>query len=210
MKNKVHIVGIGPGTEDYLLPIAKRTIDASDCLIGGKRALQLFHDLHKEEIPLEGNFEAVIPYIEKNRRKKRIAVLVSGDPGFYSFLRRLSRVLEREEYVVIPGISSIQVAFARLGEGWEDAKIVSLHGRKMTNLAAKVKASSKLFLFTDSGFPPDKIAAYLLEKGVGNRKAVVLEYLTYPNERIVETDLKQLQKMEGFGLCVMIIKEEVE
>ena len=208
--NKVHIIGVGLGTEDYLLPVARREIEKSDCLIGGKRALRLFQDLHKEEIPLEGNFEKVIPYIEKNRERKKIAVLVSGDPGLYSFLGRISHVLKREEYVVIPGISAVQVAFAKIGEGWEEAKIISLHGRKMGNLATKVKASSKIFLFTDSDFPPDKIAAYLLEKGIGNRKAIVLEYLTYPNERIVETDLKHLSETTEFGLCVVIIKKEME
>jgi cobalt-precorrin-7 (C5)-methyltransferase len=205
--NKVYVIGVGPGTEDYLLPIARREIENSDCLIGGKRALGLFHDLHKEEIPLGGHFEEAIPFIEKNRERKRIALLVSGDPGLYSFLGRLSRVLRREEYVVIPGISAVQVAFARIGEGWEDSKIISLHGRKIGNLATKVKASEKVFLFTDANFPPDEIAAYLLAKGIGNRKAIVLEHLTYPNERIVETDLEHLREMKEFGLCVMIIRE---
>jgi cobalt-precorrin-7 (C5)-methyltransferase len=204
--NKVYIIGVGPGTQDYLLPAARREIEKSDCLIGGKRALGLFHDLHKEEIPLEGRFEEAIPYIKKNRGRKRIALLVSGDPGLYSFLGRLSRVLRKEEYVVIPGISAVQVAFAKIGEGWEDSKIVSLHGRKIGNLAMKVKASSKVFLFTDANFPPDQIAAYLLEKGTGNRKAIVLEHLTYPHERIVETDLEHLREMKEFGLCVMIIR----
>ena len=205
--NKVYIIGVGPGTKDYLLPVAKREIEKSDCLIGGKRALRLFRHLHKEEIPLEGHYEEVIPYIEENRGKKRIALLVSGDPGLYSFLGRLSRVLRREEYVVIPGISAVQVAFAKIGEGWEDSKIISLHGRKIGNLAMKVKASSKIFLFTDANLPPDKVAAYLLEKGIGNRKAIVLEHLTYPNERIVETDLEHLKEMKEFGLCVMIVRE---
>jgi cobalt-precorrin-7 (C5)-methyltransferase len=208
--NKVYIIGVGLGTEDYLLPVARREIEKSDCLIGGKRALELFRDLHKEEIPLEGNFEKVIPYIEKNREKKKIALLVSGDPGLYSFLGQISRVLKREEYVVIPGISAVQVAFAKIGEGWEETRIISLHGRKIGNLATEVEVSSKIFLFTDSNFPPDKIAAYLLEKGIGNRKAIVLEYLTYPNERIVETNLRHLSEMREFGLCVVIIKKETE
>jgi cobalt-precorrin-7 (C5)-methyltransferase len=206
--NKVHIIGVGLGTEDYLLPVARREIENSDCLIGGKRALRLFRDLHKEEIPLEGNFEEVIPYIEKNREKKRIAVLVSGDPGLYSFLGRISRGLKREEYDVIPGISAVQVAFAKIGEGWEDATIISLHGREANDLAVRVKESPKVFLFTDPDFPPDKITSYLLERGVENRRAIVMENLTYPNERILDTDLIHIAGMEGFGLSVMIIKKE--
>ena len=157
---------------------------------------------------MEGNFNQVIPFLLKEREKKKIAILVSGDPGLYSFLGTISRVLRREDYVVIPGVSTVQIAFARIGERWEDATLLSLHGRKVDDLAPRVKGSMKTFLFTDPGFPPGEIASYLLEKGVDNRRAIVMENLTYPDERIVDTDLKNLSGMEGFGLCVMIIKKE--
>lgn len=208
--NKIYVIGIGSGTEDYLLPIARKEIESSDCLIGGRRALRLFQPLHKEERLLEGDFEQVIPFLLKEREKKKIAVLVSGDPGLYSFLGTISKVLRKEEYVVIPGVSTVQIAFARIGERWEDATLLSLHGRKMDDLAVRVERSMKAFLFTDPGFPPEKIAAYLLGKGVENRRAIVMENLTYPEERIVDADLKGLSGMEGFGLCVMIIKKERE
>ena len=210
MKNKVYIIGIGPGTEDYLLPIARKEIETSDCLIGGRRALRLFQPLYKEERLLEGNFEQVIPFLLKERERKKIAVLVSGDPGLYSFLGTISQVLKKEDYAVIPGVSTVQIAFARIGERWEDATLLSLHGRKTDDLAARVESSKKTFLFTDPGFPPEKIASYLLENGVENRRAIVMENLAYPDERIVDTDLKSLSGMEGFGLCVMIIKKEQE
>ncbi|GFP19334.1 cobalt-precorrin-7 (C5)-methyltransferase [Candidatus Hakubella thermalkaliphila] len=92
--NKVYIVGIGPGSEDYLLPVARKEIKRSDVLVGGKRALALFRDLNKEEIYLEGHFDQAICYIEENRDRKKIAVLVSGDPGLYSFLGADLQVLK--------------------------------------------------------------------------------------------------------------------
>lgn len=208
--NKVYIIGVGPGTEDYLLPIAKRDIERVDCLIGAKRLLSLFAELNKEKIHLEGHFNDIIPYIKENRYKKKIAVLVSGDPGLYSFLGQLSKVLSKEEYVVIPGISAVQIAFAKIGENWQDTEIISLHGREFGNLAKEVETHTKIFLFTDSSFPPEKIAAYLLNKEIENRRVIVFENLTYPNERIVDTDLKRLSKMKGFGLCVMILKKEIK
>ena len=159
---------------------------------------------------MEGNFDRVVPFLLKERERKKIAVLVSGDPGLYSFLGTISRVLKKEDYVVIPGVSTVQIAFARIGERWDDATLLSLHGRKIDDLAAKVDPSKKTFLFTDPGFPPEKIAAHLLERGVENRRAIVMEDLTYPDERIVDTDLKSLRGMEGFGLCVMILKKETE
>lgn len=204
---KVSIIGTGPGTKDYLLPIAKREIEKADCLIGAKRLIALFRNLGKEDVLIAGHFDAAIDYIKKHRRKKKIAVLVSGDPGMYSFLESISKTLKKEEYVVIPGISTLQLAFAKIGESWHDAKVISLHGRKLNNLTQVVEGSRKLFLFTDRSFPAHKIAAQLLKDGLENRRAVVLENLSYLDERIVDTDLKHLSRMKKFGLCAMIIEK---
>lgn len=205
--NKIYIIGIGPGTEDYLLPIARKEIERADCLIGAPRLLDLFAKLKKEQIPLIGRFQEIIPYIKEKREQKKIAVLVSGDPGLYSFSGQLVQAFNKEEYVIIPGVSAVQLAFARIGESWQDAAIISLHGRKNRGWAAEVKARAKIFLFTGANFPPEKIAAYLLAAGIGNRRVIVLENLADENERIVDTSLKNLSGMEGFGLCVMIIKK---
>jgi cobalt-precorrin-7 (C5)-methyltransferase len=204
--NKVYVIGVGPGVIDYMLPAAKMEIEKADCLIGAERLLSLFSYKGKKKIRLEGHFKDVLPYIKKNRDKQRIAVLVSGDPGLYSFLGAIQAALKKEEYTVIPGISTLQVAFARIGESWQDAKIISIHGREKTGLVKQVRACDKVFLLTDAKFTPDKIAGYLLRSGIKNRRAIVFEALTYPNERIVDTDLKALSNKKGFGLCAMIIK----
>ena len=224
--NKVYIIGSGPGSVDYLLPVAKLEIERADCLIGAERLLSLFSYQDKKVIRLEGNFKKAISYIKKNKDKERIAVLVSGDPGLYSFLGQIRMALKKEEYAVIPGISTLQIAFAKIGESWQDAKIVSIHGRGKGNLAKEINGSGKVFLFTDTKFPPEKIASYLLLNGIKNRRAIVFEDLTYPNERIIDTDLKALSNkspirdysatckrkdvsngVKGFGLCAMIIKK---
>ena len=203
---KIYIIGVGPGTKEYLLPIALKQIKAADCLIGAKRILAEFKSLHKEEFPMEGNLGKIIPFMKKQKGRKRIAVLVSGDSGLYSFLDTISGKLKKEDYEVIPGISSLQLAFARIGESWQDAKIISLHGRSVGTLAAQVKRNQKVFLFTDAEFPPQKIAAYLINKGIDERGVIVLEQLGYPGEKITDTNLKRLSLMNGFSLCVMIIK----
>ena len=206
--NKISIIGVGPGAKEYVLPIALKQIKEADCLIGAKRTLKLFKNLHKEELAFECNFSNIIPYIRKHRSKKKIAILVSGDSGLFSFLGKMSKEFKKNEYEAIPGISSMQLAFAKIGESWQEAKIISLHGRNIAHLATLIRNSTTAFLLTDPDFPPEKIAAYLLHKGIGKRKAFVFENLSYPNERIINTNLKKLSKMKGFGLCVMIIKKE--
>lgn len=203
--NKVYIIGVGPGSLDYLLPVAKKEIERCDLLIGAKRLLLLFKDLKKETILLDGNFDKIISSLNTARKEKRIALLVSGDPGLFSLLSKISKVLNREEYIVIPGISSISVAAARVGEMWQDFKMVSLHGRKINNLVAQVEDHPKIALFTDLKFTPEKIAKQLLSQGITNRKVIVFENLTYPQERIVEVDLETLSKMKEFNLCLLFI-----
>ena len=205
--NKFSIIGVGPGPKDYLAPIAKSTIQKADCLIGARRNLLLFKNLKKEKITLQCNFDNIIPYIKKNRNEKQIAVLVSGDPGLFSFLGSIKRNFNKEEFIVIPGISSLQLAFAKIGEPWQDAKIISLHGRRLNNFAKMVKQNNKVFLFTDSEFPPEKIAGYLLKKGIKDRKAIMFENLGYVDEKITETNLESLSKMKGFSeLCTIILQ----
>lgn len=204
---KLFIVGIGPGTKDYMTLAAKNAVKKADCLIGAERLISLFKDKKIERIYIEGHFSEIIPYIKKYKNKKTIALLVSGDPGLYSLLERVSDEFKKDEYEVIPGISAMQLAFSKIGEGWQDTKIISLHGRGISNLADEVRKHPKVFLFTDANFPPDKIASYLLKNKVNNRRAVVLENLAYPTERIIDINLLQLSKQKGFGLCVMIIKK---
>lgn len=204
---RLYIVGVGPGSKDFITPLARKRIRDSSCLIGARRILSLFNNVKKEKIYLEDNYNEVMDYIKENINKKKIAVLVSGDPGLYSFLGKIRKHLKKDYYEVIPGISTLQLAFARIGETWQDAKIISLHGRSFRNLEKEVKDSRKVFLFTDSDFPPDRIAEYLLNNGIENRRAVVFSDLSYPDERIVDTRLKNLAKIRGFGVCVMIIKK---
>ena len=204
--NKIFIIGVGPGAREYVLPAALKRIKDSDCLIGARRALDLFPRFKKEKVCFDGRLSRVVPYIKKHREDKKIAVLVSGDPGLYSLAQTITKQFKNNEYEVIPGISSLQIAFARIGKNWQDARIISLHGRKINSeILADIRNSSKVFIFTDNDFTPNVIAKFLLKKGIKNRRAVVLENLSYPDERIVDCDLKKLSRMKGFGLCVMII-----
>ncbi len=207
LSQKLYIVGIGPGSKDFLTPLAKRTIENSDCLIAAKRILSLFNYPQKEKLYFENNFHKIINYVKKNLKKKKIAILVSGDPGLYSFLDTIKTHLRKEDYEVIPGISTLQIAFAKIGASWPGAKIISLHGRRHHNLAKEIENFNKVFLFTDQKFPPNKIASYLLKHGIENRRAVVFENISYPQEKIVETNLKDLCSRKGLGLCVMIIEK---
>lgn len=154
--------------------------------------------------------DEVVDFIRRNRDKK-VAVLVSGDPGLYSFLSYLLKHFDPGELEVIPGLSSVQVAFARAGMTWQDAVIVSLHGRNKERVLSEVvlpavKGGSKVALLTDSGLTPQDIAAYLVERGVVHREMIVGDNLTCPGEKLVTASLQEMiQSRERFDNCVVLI-----
>ncbi len=102
--------------------------------------------------------------IEASLKKGDVTLLASGDPLFYGIGRKLMEAFREQEIQFYPALSSMQLCFARFGLPWDDAKIVSLHGRTENLLAAKLLGSPKIFLFTDLENSPDSIAKRLLEE----------------------------------------------
>ncbi|MDY6933406.1 MAG: precorrin-6y C5,15-methyltransferase (decarboxylating) subunit CbiE [Spirochaetota bacterium] len=205
---KVYIIGIGPGSEEYITPEAWGAIQDAEVIIGSERILSAFK-LDKRSITLKGNYSEIIDYIKGYKDSERIAVLVSGDPGIFSFSNQISKRLNRDEYEIIPGISVVQIAMARLGEPWHDLHIISLHGRGIDGIYHSVQSSDKVFVFTDKKNTPSEVAAYLYKRGIKNREIVVFENLTLFDEKIIYTDIMDLmnKRDDVTGLCVMLIRK---
>ena len=210
--NKIYILGIGPGSKDYLLKKVEKIVKQSDVIIGGSRALKMFSNLNKEEIKITADLDRIKNYILKNYKKKRISVLVSGDPGLYSMLNYLKRHIDKELLEVIPGISSLQLAASRIKLNWNVMKLTSLHGKNnQEKVIRKIKENEKVGLFTDHKYSPDKIAKLLINQGITDKKGFVFEDLSYPEERIVRGSLQELQEYNFSKLTVMVIcNEELE
>ena len=119
--NKIHVLGMGPGHRDYILPIAMRAIDKSEVLIGGKRILDDFKNDGKKLIYIDSKLSKIIEYIKQNKENKMISLLLSGDTGFYSMLSYLKKHFTEDEMEVIPGISSYQYLMAKLKKPWHNS-----------------------------------------------------------------------------------------
>ncbi len=207
--NKIYILGIGPGHRDYLLRKTEQIIEKSDVLIGGSRALKMFSDLEKEKIKITADLEKIKNYILASYNKKIIAVLVSGDPGLYSMMNYLKRHIDNNLLEVIPGISSLQLATARIQMNWNDMKITSLHGNNnKEKVLEDIKNNKKVGLLTDYKFTPDLIAEFLVDKGIKNRQVTVFERLSYPDERIAQGTLREIEEYSFSNLTVMVICNE--
>lgn len=209
--NKVYVLGIGPGSKDYLLRKTEKIIEKMDVLIGGSRALQTFAEQEVKKIEITLPLAKIKKYILDNYRQQKIAVLVSGDPGLYSLLNYLKREIEADILEVIPGISSLQLAAARIQISWNKMRITSLHGKdNKEKLLELLKKETKVGFFTDNKFPPAKIAEYLLNNKIKDKKICVFENLSYPDEKITIGRAEKIKNISFSKLTVMIILDQKE
>ncbi|MCF6158504.1 MAG: precorrin-6y C5,15-methyltransferase (decarboxylating) subunit CbiE [wastewater metagenome] len=209
-KNKVIIVGCGPGQKAYISPKALYHIKRAGIIVGSRRLLKLFPGINAKKIILEKNYRTMIDKIGKWRSQDQVVVLVSGDPCFFSYTKMIVKVLGREACVIIPGISSMQLAFAAVGECWDDACFMSLHGRdtEYEQLVKKVRDYSKVGILTDSKNTPAVIAGQLIKNGIRERRMVVCENLSLPEERIYDIDILSAFHIRTKGIVVVIIMKK--
>ncbi len=213
---KLTIVGVGPGSPDYITTAARKAVQKAQVVIGAKRSLNLFRgDIKGEMLTLTGkNVDELLKYAQDSAAKGKAVVLLSaGDPGFSGLLGSvLSRAYGKNvEVNVIPGVSAIQVCAARLGMCWEDAVLFTFHNgvtaKQKEALVEAVKAGKDVFLLPETKtFTPSNIAVFLVNNGIDKATRVaVCENLTLGNERIVESTLEEASKQAFSSMCVMVI-----
>ena len=206
MKNKINVLGLGPGNLDYTLPIVLREIEKSDVIIGGIRHIESLGKCaeNKEYCYINADLQRILDFIEQNRNKK-ISLILSGDTGFYRMLTFMKKHFRADELNVIPGISSIQYMFAKISEYWNDAFISSVHGREV-NYIEKLREFKKIGLLTDKKNTPQKIAEALVEAGMEEAIIFVGENLSYENEKITKMKAREMMKIEKeFEMNVAVI-----
>jgi precorrin-6B C5,15-methyltransferase / cobalt-precorrin-6B C5,C15-methyltransferase len=205
MAQNMKMIGIGDEGKQSLLPIYKKWIDESEVLAGGQRQLSFFPDYEGEKMVIKGGLSSFVDQLKQETRQ--VVILASGDPLFYGIGSYLSKKIDLEIY---PYLSSIQLAFARMGESWQDAYFTSVHGRSMKGLAQRIDGRSKVALLTDSENNPAKIADYLLSFGMTEYRAFVAENLGGENERYGWYELGEMSQTEFSPLNVVILKKVTE
>jgi precorrin-6y C5,15-methyltransferase (decarboxylating) CbiE subunit len=209
--NKVTIVGCGPGSRKYLTGYAIHQISNAEVLIGSRRLLALFPEADADTYVLSNNYKLLITRIVSlSKKKKRVVVLVSGDPGFFSYSKLIVDKIGIEKCEVIPGISSVQLAFAKIGRTWNDACFMSLHGRsaKLAAVVKKITDNAKVAVLTDNANNVKLIAKKLLETGIKEKRIFVCENLSLEKERIREFDVSSILKIRVSDLNVIIFLDE--
>ena len=211
MENKIYIIGIGPGSSEYLTKKDVDTVKTSDYTVGSTRAIDLFDDVNNK---IAFNVKDLLDKLEKGVdlaiEGNTVSILSTGDPGFSGVLNTVLRIANEknfpeEKIEVIPGISSLQLAAARNHIQWDNANVMTFHGRENIEDILKVINNGK----TTIALPSKKVrdmAQFLLDNGVDeHREVVVCERLSYDDEKIVRSTLKDIANSEFTYMCIMVI-----
>ena len=208
---KIFIVGIGPGASEYLTKKAIDTVKTSDYTVGSTRAIELFDDVQNK---IDFNVKNLLDKIEAGVHLacdgNTISILSTGDPGFSGVLNTVLRISKeknfpKENIEVVPGISSLQLAAAKCHIQWDSANVMTFHGRENIEDILPIINNGKTTIALPSRKVKD-MAQFLIDNGVDeDRKVVVCERLSYPDENIVESTLKQIAQSEFTYMCIMVI-----
>jgi precorrin-6y C5,15-methyltransferase (decarboxylating) CbiE subunit len=126
--NPIVIIGCGPGGPEYVTPLARQAAGEAQVLVGAARLFGLFPESPAERVPVTAGIDGGLDRIAELSRTRRVAVLVTGDPGLMSLAAPVIRRFGPEQCRIIPGISALQVACARLGLDWQDLIVIDAHG----------------------------------------------------------------------------------
>ncbi len=202
---RIVIVGCGPGSPDYLTPAARSMAEGADVLIGAGRLLALFPSTGAERIPVGMDTDAVLREIARRRGRGRIVVLTTGDPGLYSLASAVIGRFGREACEVVPGISAVQTAFARLGLPWHDAKIISAHASAPDIPETGLPACAKIAVLGGGAELGPRVLSVLHRAGASDYRIVACEDLTLPEERIAEIGAEDMENRVFSARSVILI-----
>ena len=204
-KRRVSLIGIGMGPGD-LTERSASIVMGADLLVGAKRMLEAVDSTGKDVLA-EYRSDVIARYLDENPRYRNVAVLLSGDVGFYSGATGLLGKLDRNVYDVNvePGISSIVYLCAKLGTTWQDAYLTSCHGRE-SNIVNLVGTRAKVFTLLSGQDTVHEMCRQLFEYNLNSVSVTVGQDFGYPTERIFTGTPSQCLD-ESFGdLCVALIE----
>jgi precorrin-6Y C5,15-methyltransferase (decarboxylating) len=180
----IHVIGLGIDTPPVLSNAAWKALQQAQVIIGAANAFTAdMTSLTAKIYPYPKPMQELWPLLQQHA-EQHIVLLASGDPLFYGIGATLLRYAPPEQVQFHPHVSSIQAAFARIKRPWQDATIMSLHGRPLQSLRAVLKTNQLYGLLTDSVNNPTAIARLVDQVGLGDSTLWIAENLGLPEEQV--------------------------
>lgn len=215
----IYIIGISVEGKTSLSQKVLRIIENANLLVGGKRHLSCFPEFKGKKVVIGSKLDEIVKRVQGFKGSKvqgSAVVLATGDPDFFGIADFLIKKLGRDKIEIIPNVSTMQSAFAKIKENWNDARFLSLHGRKRVqgfkgsgvqgnDIFDEITKYDKVGIFTDPENTPSKIAQALLNKGIKDYTVYVCEDLGTEKEKITQGTLSKIIKKEFSSLNVMVL-----
>lgn len=201
-QQKIYLVGAGMAGWEGFSSRALEIISHAEVMVGHQRHLDIFPDFCGTKMVL-GDLSALLDFLQKT--DKLVVVLASGDPTFFGISRFLLRNLPKERIEIFANVTSMQYAFSRIKEPWDDAIFVSVHGRGMHAAVDKIIAAEKACVLTDKVNTPAAIARELIERGAEGYEAWLCEDLGLASEKFTRSDVRGLLELKPSDLNILIL-----
>jgi precorrin-6Y C5,15-methyltransferase (decarboxylating) len=202
--DKIHIIGMGDDGLEGITSTARKIVEQADLVLGAESALARIPPGKGERLIVSTNLDEAVERISQ-AGGKRLVVLASGDPLFYGVARYLCDKLGKDRFEVVPHVSSMQLAFARVKESWEDAYLTDLANHRLDQVVDKIRIATKVGLFTTDESPPKAVAKALLDRRIDYFSAYVCENLGSPDERVTQGELSEIVGQDFSPLNVTIL-----
>lgn len=177
----LHIVGIGEDGMDGLAPATRAVVEAAEVIIGGDRHHRLSDTVTAERVSWPSPFDALIDTLT-TLKGRRVAVLATGDPLWYSVGARIGRAIDPAGIVYHPHVSAFQLAAARMGWSLADLDTLTVHGRHVAQMIGFIQPGARLLILTTGAETPAQIARFLTDRGYGGSDMTVLAAMGGPDE----------------------------
>ena len=205
---RIHIVGVGPDGLAGLTTRARELLTQAEVVFGSEQVLALVPELRAERRVLGGDLHEAVNALTGVLGRKRGAILAAGDPLFYGVARYLCERLGPDHFEVLPHVSSMQMAFARVKETWDDAYLTDLQTHPLETVLDRIRTAETVGLFPSEAEGPAVVARQLLARGLDYFRAYVCENLGGRDERVTQGELSDIQDMEFAPLTVMILRRK--
>lgn len=222
--HNLYVIGIG------YRPLPQRAKDilaGAGVVLASRRLFDVFqrydeYETVKDRIKVINKVPETIDFMkerfsamDRDSACRPVVLLASGDPLFFGIGRRIREEFGKEMVEILPDLSSVQEAFARINEPWDDAFFISLHGgpdiakrRKLhyeiSDIPDLLERYHKIGILTDKENNPVRIARFL--QSAVNLSITVCERLGYPDEKIIRGAPDEIAGMSFSEPNVVIIR----
>lgn len=214
---EIVLAGVGMGTDGGMTQEVRSAVEQADYLLGAKRMIRDFTPrVEKKPYYMA---KQIIPYLIQVQQshaaleQKKVVILFSGDSGFYSGCPALYEAIQDAcgngsldaVVQILPGISSVAYLASRVGVSYQDAAILSMHGKKLYHLARCVRQERKTFLLVSGVEDIHEIGQKLTDAGLLGCTVIAGYQLSYPEEEILRLSPETCMECTKEGLYICLI-----